>query len=207
MGYTTEFTGRVAVDPPLNEREAAYIRRFADTRRMQRTKGPYYTGTGFAGQDRELDITEYNTAPDGQPGLWCSWAPTEDRAGIEWNGVEKFYYADQWMAYLIDTFLKPGAELQLELTDPIEGRYYAPEFEHFTFDHIVNGQIDAEGEAAGDRWTLVVTDNMVERREVDIADGDAAVQALIDDGWLGYPDGEITGEDLKRIVELVRGAS
>lgn len=203
MGYTTDFTGHVTVEPPLNEHEAAYLTAFADSRRFRRVSGPYRTDSD---EYRGPDTVDYNEAPEGQPGLWCDWAPTDDRAGIEWDGTEKFYNADQWMAYLIDTFLTPGATLQRELVNRVEGRYYAPEFEHFTFDHVVNGTILAEGEDADDRWRLVVTNNVVERVEVDIADGDPAVQALIDDGWLGYQDEELTGEKLAEIVARVRAA-
>src|SRR5262245_48577210 len=162
MGYTTEFTGSVTVVPPLNEHEVAYLRRFAESRRMLRGNGPYYTGTGYAGQDQEPDIIEYGEPAEGQPGLWCQWTPTDDGAGIEWDGEEKFYSAEHWMPYLIDTFLRQGAQLQHELADRVAGRYYAPEFEHFTFDHVVNGTIDAEGEEEDDVWRLVVTDNEVE---------------------------------------------
>jgi hypothetical protein len=93
MGYTTEFDGQVTVTPPLNEHEVAYLRRFADTRRMARAKGPYYTGAGFRGQDDEADVTDYSHPPAGQPGLWCQWVPTDDGTGIEWDGGEKFYDA------------------------------------------------------------------------------------------------------------------
>ena len=161
MGYTTEFTGHVTVAPPLNEHEVAYLNRFADTRRMKRGYGPYYCGTGSWGQDREADIIDYNHAPDGQPGLWCQWRASSDGSRIEWDGGEKFYDADQWMRYLIDTFLKPGGRVLYELDAPVEGRYYAPEFDHFTFDHVVNGVIAAQGEQDDDRWELHVVDNEV----------------------------------------------
>ena len=71
MGYTTDFEGAVTVVPPLNEHEIAYLRRFADTRRMD------------------------------------------------------------------------------------------PEFARFTFDHTVNGTIEAQGEDPDDAWTLTVTENVV----------------------------------------------
>ncbi|GAA2798879.1 hypothetical protein GCM10010441_24880 [Kitasatospora paracochleata] len=151
MGYTTTFTGRIAVEPPLNEQEMAYLRKFAGTRRMNRDNGPYYVdGTGSAGQGRDADIREFNKPPTGQPGLWCRWEPTDDGAAIEWNGSEKFYAAPEWMAYLVDHFLKPDAQAQGE-----------PGFEHFTFDHVLNGVIDAQGEESWDTWQLMVGDNTV----------------------------------------------
>ncbi len=56
MGYTTEFAGHITITPPLNAEEIAYLTKFANTRRMARTKGPYYVDNpGFAGQDHEAD--------------------------------------------------------------------------------------------------------------------------------------------------------
>ncbi|GAA2753018.1 hypothetical protein [Kitasatospora cinereorecta] len=151
MGYTTEFTGRITVEPPLGEHEIAYLRKFAGTRRMDRANGPYYVdGTGVAGQGDDADIRDHGKPPAGQPGLWCQWEPTDDGTAIEWNGSEKFYDATEWMAYLVDHFLKPGAHAQGE-----------PGFEDFTFDHVLNGVIDAQGEEDWDTWQLTVSDNTV----------------------------------------------
>ncbi|ACU70079.1 hypothetical protein Caci_1153 [Catenulispora acidiphila DSM 44928] len=166
MGYTTEFTGAVTVEPPLNTHEISYLRRFVGTRRMDRELGPYYCGTGHMGQDEEPDIRDYDKAGFGQPGLWCKWEPTDDGSRIRWNQAEKFYNSEEWMAYLIRTFLMPGAALAAELASRVEGHYYAPEFAHFTFDHVVNGAIDADGEEVDDLWQLVVTDNEVTTRDM-----------------------------------------
>jgi hypothetical protein len=75
--------------------------------------------------------------------------------------VEKFYYAEEWMTYLIDMFLKPGAVLGSELSNPVPGRHYPEEFRHFTFDHDLNGAFDAQGDYDDDRWRLIVTANTV----------------------------------------------
>jgi hypothetical protein len=75
--------------------------------------------------------------------------------------VEKFYYAEEWMTYLIDMFLKPGAVLASELPNPVPGRHYPEEFRHFTFDHDLNGAFDAQGDYDDDRWRLIVTGNTV----------------------------------------------
>lgn len=151
MGYTTDFTGSVTVEPPLNPDEIAYLRKFAETRRMDRTNGPYFVdGSGFAGQGHDPDIRDHNSPPEGQPGLWCNWVPTEAGDGIEWDGGEKFYDSVDWMRYLIDHFLRPGGHAQGQ-----------PGFENFTFDHVVNGTIHAEGERRDDVWDLIVADNEV----------------------------------------------
>ena len=57
--------------------------------------------------------------------------------------MEKFYNSEEWMTYLIDLFLKPGAVIATELANPVPGRHYSAEFWHFTFDHELNGVIDA----------------------------------------------------------------
>ncbi|MGW2256212.1 hypothetical protein ACWCXH_39700, partial [Kitasatospora sp. NPDC001660] len=73
---------------------------------------------------------------------------------------------------LIDHFLKPAASAQGH-----------PGFEHFTFDHVLNGVIDAVGEEEGDEWQPIVQDNTVTTVEPE----------------RGEPDW--TGEHCQRIVE------
>ncbi|GAA2119048.1 hypothetical protein GCM10009759_66800 [Kitasatospora saccharophila] len=151
MGYQTVFTGRIAVEPPLNPQEVAYLRKFAGTRRMDRDRGPYFVdGTGFMGQGHDPDVRDHNEPPAGQPGLWCKWEPTADGAAIAWNRNEKFYRATEWMAYLVEHFLRPGARAAGE-----------PGFEGFTFDHVLDGVVDARGEESYDSWQLTVRGNEV----------------------------------------------
>lgn len=129
MGYTTDFEGRFTLDKPLTEEHAAYLTAFSDTRRMKRSAeraaampdpvraavglpigedGGYFVGGGgFAGQEHDASVMDYNGKPHGQPGIWCKWVPTEDRAGIEWSGAEKFYDYDDWLRYICAHFLEP----------------------------------------------------------------------------------------------------
>lgn len=156
MGYTTIFEGRITIAPPLNPQEIAYLNKFSDTRRMNRERGPYYVnGGGFAGQGHDSDIIEYNQPAAGQPGLWCHWVPIEDGSALEWNGAEKFYDAEEWMAYVIDHFLTGAAGTFRD----------HPDSAGFTFDHVADGVIDAQGEEPGDTWKLVVEGNRVSRSE------------------------------------------
>ena len=162
MTYSTKYSGTVAVDPPLNEHEIAYLRRFANSRRMHVDCGPYLCEEPEGEGDGEPNVLDYNWPGPEQPGLWCRWEPTENGRGIRWDRTENFYYGERWMAFLIRTFLAPGAKLAGELAAPIEGRHYAPEFEHFTFDHVVNGRIRARSvEDPHIAWQLVVTDGEV----------------------------------------------
>jgi hypothetical protein len=148
----------VTVEPPLNAHEIAYLRKFARSRRMSRLSGPYFVeGSSGLDQVRNKDVIDYNRAAEGQPGLWCDWEPNDEGTEISWNGTEKFYLAEVWMAYLIDHFLKPGASAAgSAFIDMVPA-----EFAHFTFDHHVNGTITAQGADPNDQWRLVVADNVV----------------------------------------------
>jgi hypothetical protein len=163
MGYSTEFDGTVTVEPPLNHAERTYLEEFAGTRRMQRAKGPYFVGgNGLRGQAQDDDVTDYNSPPAGQPGLWCQWVPTDDGTGIEWDGNEKFYNGGEWMQYIIDHFLAPEGEADC---------WGQAQFANFTFNHFVNGTIYASGEDPGDLWRIVVTDNVVDIQAARISYG------------------------------------
>jgi hypothetical protein len=158
MGYTTEFEGRFNLDRPLTEEQAAYLRMFSRTRRMARdasrtalrsdptreavdlpvgTEGEYFVGEdGWAGQDNGPDVVNGNNAPSTQPGLWCQWVPTEDLAGIEWDGGEKFYRYEEWLRYIVENFLQPWG-------------------------YTLNGEVTWEGEESDDTGTLYAIGNYV----------------------------------------------
>lgn len=160
MGYTTEFDGAVTIDPPLNEQEIQFLRKFSGTRRMNRHAGPYFVDAeDDFGQGRSSDIIDYNRPSPGQPGLWCQWVPTDDGSKIEWDGNEKFYDSVEWMKYLIDHFLSPTAIAKDVLP-------------FLQANHTVNGEIFAQGEETSDRWKLVVEDNKVSTRQGYVAYND-----------------------------------
>jgi hypothetical protein len=52
---------------------------------------------------------------------------------IKWNGAEKFYNSEAWMSYLIDLFLKPGADrdrvIELLRAAVADGRLDRAEFD------------------------------------------------------------------------------
>ncbi len=148
MGYTTDFDGQIDIVPALNDQEREFLTKFADTRRMNRTKGPYFVeGGGFAGQDREDDVIDGNAPPPDQPSLWCQWVPSNDGDAIVWDEGEKFYESPEWMVYLIQHFLGTNPLAKGEL-DFLQG-------------HTLNGTISAQGEDPNDMWLLHVTDNTV----------------------------------------------
>lgn len=118
MGYTTEFRGTINLEPVLTAAQVAELETFAE----ERHGGNVDVYAGF-------------------PGFWCQWIPTNDGAGIEWDGNEKFYHGEEWMKLIIDRFLKPWG---------IVG----------------NGLILAQGEEIDDRWELIVKDNVVSTKKL-----------------------------------------
>lgn len=176
MGYTTEFEGQVTVDPPFNEHEVNYLMKLSETRRMARTQGPYYVDSkAFMGQDQGTDILNFNHPHKSQPSLWCHWAPDEN-GDISWDLGEKFYYAEEWMRYIIALF--NGTDL------PMQEDWILPEeFSHFTPHHF-NGTIEAQGEEVGDHWLLIVKDSVVTRVDMD---GETFLKHLAQEGQQ-HPD-------------------
>lgn len=160
MGYNTDFSGEVNIVPPLNSAEIAYLLKFNGTRRMNCAQGPYYVERGGDyGQDYNDGVLDFNNPPAGQPGLWCQWIPNEDGTALVWDENEKFYESVEWMRYLVEHFLKPGAIVLESISVEDFG------LDGFTFDHVLNGEIYAQGEDHDDQWRLVVKDNIVKRQQ------------------------------------------
>jgi len=157
MGYTTEFDGEIAVTPPLNADEVSFLKDLADSRRMNRTKGPLHVepNQGFMHYDAP-DVIDSNQPHPDQPGLWLCWEPSDDGASIAWNGAEKFYDADAWMKYLVEKLLAPSARAYIDAHMSED-----PRLASFTCDHELTGVIDAQGEDPGDRWQLAVGQGVV----------------------------------------------
>jgi len=136
MGYTTDFIGHIDIEPALNQDEVEYLMAFSRSRRFDRPDGPYAVpGNPMAALETEhetVDVDTYNRVAPGQPQLWCQWVPCLDGCCLSFDGNEKFYQPVAWMRYLIQHFLKPGAAAS---------RTGLPAFEHFTFDHRLDGMI------------------------------------------------------------------
>ena len=153
MGYTTDFEGTVSIEPPLNVSEISFLTEFNETRRMHRSKGPLFVrGSGAYGQGDDEDIIDNNRPHPDQPGLWCQWTPSNEGHDLEWDGGEKFYNSVEWMRYIIDHFLKPGAIAKNALP-------------FLQANHVCNGEIEAEGESGDDHWKLVVENNKVGEKQ------------------------------------------
>lgn len=161
MGYSTDFEGQFNLDKPLTVAHAAYLKKFAETRRMQRQvnyrlvdmtdptreavglplgeEGGYFVGsTGYRGQGWDDSTSDYNSPPKGQPGLWCQWVPNEQGTAIVWDEGEKFYNYVAWIVYLIEHFLKPWG-------------------------YTLSGTVSWQGEDIGDHGMIIINDNEVTR--------------------------------------------
>ncbi len=145
MGYDTNFTGAFQLNKPLTVKDFTFLKKLNETRRMARNvdeslygvEGEFYVdGGGFAGQDRESNIIDFNLKPKTQPSLWCKWVPNEDGTAIEWDGVEKFYSYVEWIEYLIEKILAPRG-------------------------YVLNGEVNWQGEENGDEGIICIVDNVV----------------------------------------------
>jgi len=144
MGYTTDFEGSFNITPVLSQKDNEFLTKFSETRRMARNVGPeygiegefYVDGTGWAGQDSDKNVINYNRPPSTQPGLWCQWIPTDDGSELVWNGGEKFYNYVEWLDYLIDKILAPRG-------------------------YTLNGECQWFGENRDDVGTIIVKNNVV----------------------------------------------
>lgn len=153
MGYTTDFSGEFELNKPLDNETYDFLVKLNDTRRMARkvdkkfgVEGEFFVdGDDDADEDYFRDkensnIIDYNVPPKTQPGLWCQWAPTDDRNAIEWDGGEKFYAYVEWLEYIIKNVLKPKG-------------------------YKLNGEVEYQGETPKDFGKIVVTDNVVTTRK------------------------------------------
>lgn len=132
MGYTTDFVGHIDIDPRLNQAEADYLRAFSTSRRWDRSEGPYFVPGNPRAEERPDEMTRYNSPPPGQPQLWCQWVVCSNGDCLSWDGTEKFYEPLAWLRYLIQHFLSPTARCRTS---------GAPDFQSFTFDHVLGGTI------------------------------------------------------------------
>lgn len=108
MGYNTKFSGAITLSRPLTLSEAKFILEAND---------------------------EPSVIPGDHPRSYMQWVPTESLDAIVYDGNEKFYDYDKWMAWLI------GHISSLGIT--------------------ANGCIVWQGETVGDTGMLTVTDNVL----------------------------------------------
>lgn len=153
MSYHVRYDGKLSVVPPLNPAEVKALATFHDSRRISTTAGPLDTRDLSSGHP---DVIDYNTPPEGQPGLWCDVTPLEDGTHLGVDPNRENGDITPWVEYLIDHLLKPGA-VYSEIPESVGEKDV---LRSFTFDHVVNGEMKCVGED-GDVWLLRVKDNVV----------------------------------------------
>jgi hypothetical protein len=179
VGYTTSFSGKVTVTPPLSAAEASFLRRYAHTRHCAHQPGPYTAATPptqaeieqYGRQRAELTFSDCprpgsscGRNGDSVPGLWCQWVPggydseTDTYGIIKWDGGEKFYDYVEWMKFIIQHFFMPGA-WALSGTGPAVPGGAATSLD--PAGHVLNGVIEWQGEEGSDAGRIVVKDNAV----------------------------------------------
>jgi hypothetical protein len=161
MGYQIYYDGHFTLDRALTDIHRDYLTAFSQTRRMKRDarkagklsdplrvaaglpvgeQGEYFVGgKGFHGQDDDESVTNHNTAPAGQPSLWCDWEPADDGPGdrIWHNGSEKSHNDIAWLEYLVEHFFK-------------------------RWGYTLSGEVQWQGEEPDDRGVIYAKDNVIE---------------------------------------------
>jgi hypothetical protein len=87
MGFSTIYLKSFQLDRPLTPEQAEELIEFNET-----------------------EHEDENGEPGGEgkpPTYYCQWVPTADRAGLEWDKNEKFYFGPEWLEYLIEQYIKP----------------------------------------------------------------------------------------------------
>lgn len=150
MGYTTDFYGSFVSKNEIPLELFTFVNAFCNTRRVKRNTNPKYgkegkffvLAEGFKGQNTDETVTNFNSSPDDQPGLWCDWSLTKNNH-IEWNGSEKFYYYAEWLKYLLEYFFIP-------------------------YNILFEGSVRWAGESSGDtgHLNLFIDDNGIQRFDV-----------------------------------------
>ncbi|WP_404389640.1 hypothetical protein [Humibacillus xanthopallidus] len=93
------------------------------------------------------------TPGDGSPYPHLDWTPCTDGCCLQWDSrTEKSRMAEAWLQYLIDRFLRPGA---------IARTSDKPDFDPFTFDHVVNGLLAATRDDTRELWLIRAVDNEI----------------------------------------------
>ncbi|HEY3692100.1 MAG TPA: hypothetical protein VGL46_17685 [Pseudonocardiaceae bacterium] len=167
MRCRTHFWGSITVDPPLNEHETTYLKEKVAGDWDAHPRGPYRTRPAESAVTanaihRGRSATDAPALPaQNVPALYCDWVLADD--GTTLGIAERETYNDPagWARYLIDTFLRPGAVLQHDLAHRLAGWDYPPELDYFSFDHVCNGEVDAQGQQRDDRWRIAVRDNQL----------------------------------------------
>jgi hypothetical protein len=176
MGFSTKYLGRLDIEPHLNESEVEWLRAYAAidrrhyTERYEVAMNPRAVALQRWRREEAGEEAGEAVAPDpdpftsltpldGSPYPHLDWEPCVQGCCLVWEGTEKSRMAEDWLQYLIDHFLRPGAHARTD---------HRPDFKDFTFDHVVSGIIAAERDDTRELFLIVCEDNTI-RRETLVA--------------------------------------
>jgi hypothetical protein len=154
MGLHTDYLGSLRIEPALSPAEVDFVKSFNRTRHCG-DRSALDVAMHPSDNDRMSDVESYNRVSSGMPGLWCPWTCCPEGCCLYWNQREKPYAPDQWLRYLINTFLRAGAARAVDPAARALG---------LTFDHVLNGMIVGERRETSELFALAVKDNVVRRR-------------------------------------------
>lgn len=149
MGYTTEFDGKFKITPTLKEKHKKYLEKFAAVRHMKlkpnnlkdKIRESVNLPSGLEGMYNTLELEykytiDHNEPPDGVPGLWLGWIPSDCGTLYIWDQSEKFYDYIEWLQFCIDHFFEPWG-------------------------YILNGDVKWRGEDPDDIGMISVINNII----------------------------------------------
>ena len=154
MGLHTDYLGSLRIQPPLSPAEVEFLKSFHRTRHCG-DRAALDVVTHPADNDQAGDVTSSSRVAVGMPELWCPWTCCDEGCCLRWDQGEKPYAPHQWLRYLIDTFLRPGAALAADPAARAVG---------LTFDHVLSGMLVGERRETAELFALAVKDNVVRRR-------------------------------------------
>jgi hypothetical protein len=188
MGLLTDYLGHLRIAPVLSAQEVEFLQAFNRTRHCGDDDAPLRVAQ-HPSDNEPTGGESYNRPAPGMPELWCPWTCCDDGCCLQWDGVEKPYAPQEWLTYLIDVFLRPGARLRRDA----EARRIG-----LSFNHVLDGMLIGERRETSELFALEVRANSVRRRV--LLPGRAGV-----DSW-GYraPDEERLSRQERKLSRLRR---
>lgn len=143
MGYPTDFIGYLHVTPPLNDSEIKLINSISRSIYLdQRASGPRALGE---------DVEAINAVKAAAPWGWSNWTACAKGCCLSYDGRDKANQMVQWLKYLMESFLVPGATAQ-----SLAGA------SALTCDHVVNGMVVGSRRDNRELYSITVRNNTVE---------------------------------------------
>jgi hypothetical protein len=156
-----KYTGALTIEPPLNKDEVKALSAFFLSRRILTHGGPLDCRQlpGY----HPVEVIDIAAQPEGQPGEWCDLEVSDDGTALSWNGSDHTGRdLHEWIIYLINYLLKPGAEYDIrergfDLSQMSDDNL----LRSFTFNHQVDGEITGTAVEADGVWRITVKENVV----------------------------------------------